>query len=57
MSARHKALKARISKISEKRSLESGSKKTQNLIEREKELIENGIVGIFVEYKIQDIVK
>ncbi len=57
MSARHKALKARISKISETRSLESDSNKTQNLIKREKELGVNGIAGIFAEYKIHDLVK
>jgi len=57
MSARHKALKARISKISETLSLKGDSKNIQNLIEREKKSKENGIAGIFAEYKIQDLVK
>ena len=57
LSARHKAVKARISKISETRSMENDSKKTQSLVQREKELREHGIESILVEYKIQELVK
>lgn len=55
-SARHKAIKARISRISETRSLEFDSKKTQNLIEREKQLVEGGVGEILKEFKLPDLV-
>ena len=47
LSARLKALSARISKLP----------KSQNLIKREKEMREKGINGIFVEFKIENLVK
>jgi len=56
LAARHKAIKARISKISETRSLENDSSKTRNLIQREKEINTNGVEMILKEYEIQDLV-
>ncbi len=57
LTARLKAIRARISKISETRSFESDSKKTQNLVHREEQLREKGVAEIFKEYEIQDIVE
>ena len=56
LSARHKAIKARISKLSETRSLDNDSKKTQNLVEREQKLTEGGVEEILIEFKIQDFI-
>lgn len=53
--ARLKTLNARISKLSETQSLDNDFKKTQNLIKREKEMREKGVNGIFVEFKIQNL--
>jgi len=57
LSARLKAVKARISKLSETLSFDNDSRKTQNLIKREKHLEDSGLKDIFIEFKIQYLVK
>ncbi len=57
LSARHKAIKARISKITETRSFETDDKKTTSLRKKEKQLKEKGIDGIIQEFEITELVK
>ena len=55
LTARHKEIKARISKLSETRSFDDDPKKTQNLVEKEQKLLDGGVKAILVEFKIEDL--